>query len=217
VPGSLRFWPDERAEPTHGGAVGDFNVISDVSSILERRLDDAMQTLGVSGLPPPRAVLHDLSDVIPREDARLTIFLYEIAEDTASRNRPFTRTDPADRAAPMTNRKPPMALLLRYLLTAWGGNQVTQHQMLGKAMQVLYDDAIFDGTELTGTLAGSTDTLALTLTPLTLDQKSYVWFALQKPFRLSLNYEVRVVNLESTVELPGRPVVSRSLVTGVSP
>jgi hypothetical protein len=193
--------------------VGDYNVIADVSSIIKDTLTEALAVLNTD-LQQVQVVLHDLLEKPASGSPTLTIFLYEIAEDAASRNRPHTRSTPAAADAPVGVRKPPMALLLRYLITAWGDDPITQHRMLGRAVQALYDDAILDGTRLTGSLAGSTDALHVTLTPLTLDQKSYVWFALQKPFRLSLNYEVRVVNLESTVEVPARPVLSRSLVAG---
>jgi hypothetical protein len=66
-----------------------------------------------------------------------------------------------------------------------------------------------DGEELTGSLAATTDVLQVTLTPLTLDQKSWVWYAIQKPYRLSLNYEIRVVNLNSQDVTQVRPVQSR--------
>jgi Pvc16 N-terminal domain len=194
--------------------VGDYNVIADVSSIIRDTLTEALVGLVSPNEPQLEAILHDLSDTVPTSPPKLTVFLYEIAEDAASRNRPPLRTEPTGRADPVVLRKPPMALLLRYLITAWGGDQITQHQMLGRAMRALYDDAILDGTRLTGGLAGSPDALHVTLTPLTLDQKSYVWFALQKPYRLSLNYEVRVVNLESTVDIKAQPVLSRALVTG---
>lgn len=173
--------------------MGDFGVVADVSTIIENTLTRALVGLDGSG-QDPRAILSDLSDQSPPTGPALTIFLYEIAEDPTSRNRPPVRSLPPD--AP-TTRKPPMALLLRYLITPWGGSQVTQHQMIGRALQVFYDDAIWAGEELTGSLAGGTDALHFTLTPLTLDQKSWIWYAIQKPYRLSLNYEVRVVNLDS--------------------
>jgi len=188
--------------------MGDFNVIADVSTTLRDALNAALVKL-----PNTKAVLSDLSDPVQAAEPMLTIFLYEIAEDAASRNRPPVRVEPAA-GSTLRTRKPPMALLLRYLITAWGGDPITQHQMLGIALQTLYDDAIFDGAQLRGSLAASTDALHLTLTPLTLDQKSLVWYALQKPFRLSLNYEVRVVNLDSTTEMVASPVLQRLLVTG---
>jgi hypothetical protein len=191
--------------------MGDFGVIADVSTIIADTLTRALFGLGVQE-PWPRAELSDLASDTTPTDPMLTVFLYEIAEDPASRNRPHVRTQPPE---PLTTRKPPMALLLRYLITPWGGDQVTQHRMIGRALQVFYDDAVLSGGQLTGSLAGTTDALHFTLTPLTLDQKSWVWYAIQKPYRLSLNYEVRVVNLDALTETSAEPVRSR-IITGTS-
>jgi hypothetical protein len=184
--------------------MGDFGVVADVSTIIKDRLTLALSGLG--GTQPPIAVLSDLADTPTTPPPTLTVFLYEIAEDPTSRNRAPVRSLPPE--APIT-RKPPMALLLRYLITPWGGSQETQHQMIGRALQVFYDDAIWAGEELAGSLAGTTDALQFTLTPLTLDQKSWIWYAIQKSYRLSLNYEVRVVNLDSLDVADVRPVRSR--------
>ncbi|MFK0246932.1 DUF4255 domain-containing protein [Amycolatopsis azurea] len=184
--------------------MGDFGVIADVSTIIVDRLTEALR--GLDPTDPPTAILSDLEN--RPTTATLTVFLYEIAEDPTSRNRPPVRSLPP--AAP-TSRKPPMALLLRYLITPWGGSQETQHQMIGRALQVFYDDAIWSGEELSGSMAGTTEALQFTLTPLTLDQKSWIWYAIQKPYRLSLNYEVRVVNLDSLDVAELRLVQSRTL------
>ena len=191
--------------------MGDFGVVADVSTIIEDRLTRALS--GLSGDEPPIAELNDLSDPVQTPPAKLTVFLYEVAEDPTSRNRPPVRSVPPD--AP-TSRKPPMALLLRYLITPWGGDQETQHRMIGRALQVFYDDAIWAGEDLSGSLAAGTDALHFTLTPLTLDQKSWIWYAIQKPYRLSLNYEVRVVNLDALDQADLQLVRSRTLV-GSSP
>jgi hypothetical protein len=190
--------------------MGDFGVIADVSTIIVETLTRALR--GLSPPSSPIAELHDLSEPVTVDVPKLTVFLYEVAEDPTSRNRPPVRTQPPD---PLVTRKPPMALLLRYLITPWGGDQVTQHRMLGRALQTFYDDAILDGTQLTGSLAASTDSLHVTLTSLTLDQKSWVWYAIQKPYRISLNYEVRVVNLDAVEAVPVRPVQNR-VIDGVN-
>jgi hypothetical protein len=189
--------------------MGDFGVVADVSTIIVQRLNRALVNVQPG---PATAVLSDLIDE-PQNQPVLTVFLYEIAEDPTSRNRPPVRSLPPE---PPTTRKPPMALLLRYLITPWAGSQLTQHQMIGCALQTFYDDAVIDGDELIGSLAGGTDVLQVTLTPLTLDQKSWVWYAIQKPYRLSLNYEIRVVNLNSDDVLPVRAVRSRSI-NGTAP
>lgn len=186
--------------------MGDFGVVADVSAIILRRLNQALE--GLTPPPSPLAELNDLSEPVQVPVPKLTIFLYEIAEDPTSRNRPPVRALPPN--AP-TTRKPPMALLLRYLITPWGGDPDTQQRMIGKALQVFYDDAIWRGEELSGSLAGTTDALQFTLTPLTLDQKSWIWYAIQKPYRLSLNYEIRVVNLDSLDVTDQRLVRSRTI------
>jgi hypothetical protein len=188
--------------------MGDFGVVADVSTIIKDRLNRALEGLGSGDVSPPFAELSDLIDPQQTPGPKLTVFLYEIAEDPTSRNRPPVRSLPSE--AP-TSRKPPMALLLRYLITPWGTDPETQHQMIGRALQVFYDDAIWTGEELTGSLAGTADALQFTLTPLTLDQKSWIWYAIQKPYRLSLNYEVRVVNLDSLDISELRLVRSRTI------
>ena len=191
--------------------MGNYTVVGDVSAIIKQTLEGAFADLQPG---PPLVELNDLSDAVQTSPPRLTVFLYDICEDPASRNRPPVRSVPPD--APLV-RKPPMALLLRYLLTPWGGSQVTQQEMLGRTLQALYEDAILDGAQLFGTLAGSTDALRFTLAPLTLEQKSWVWYAIQKPYRLSLNYEVRVVNLDVVRGVPVVPVASRAVVPGEHP
>jgi hypothetical protein len=108
--------------------MGDFGVIADVSTVIVETLTQSLR--GLSQVEPPIAELNDLSETVQTPPPKLTVFLYEIAEDPTSRNRPPVRSQPPD---PPVTRKPPMALLLRYLITPWGGDQATQHRMLGRA------------------------------------------------------------------------------------
>jgi hypothetical protein len=183
--------------------MADFSVISDVSRSLVTLLDTELNTAPLNA----RAVLDDLSGAAPA-GLTLTITLYEILEDGPSRNRPRPQ-QPAGTAVIST--KPPMALRLHYLLTPWAGDSATEQQILGRAMEVLYDDAILAGTTLLGGLQGSADTLKITLIPLTLEDRARVWYAIQKSYRLSVNYEVRVVNLDATAQLRDEVVQSRTL------
>jgi hypothetical protein len=187
--------------------MADYGVISDVSTSLVTLLDQDLRR------PPlnARALLDDLSGAAPA-GLTLTITLYEILEDPPSRNRP--RPQRPDGTA-VVSTKPPMALRLHYLLTPWGGDALTEQQILGRAMQALYDDAILAGTELLGGLRGSADTLKITLIPLSLEDRSRVWYAIQKPYRLSVNYEVRVVNLDATEKQRAQVVRSSTLDAGL--
>ncbi|MGH9719393.1 MAG: DUF4255 domain-containing protein [Bryobacteraceae bacterium] len=187
--------------------MADFGVIADVSATLQTVLTDAVSPLA----PPPNepfAEVHDLQGVIQTAPPRLTLFLFEVLEDMSARNRPRTYTEiPPD----VGIRRPTMALLLRYLVTPWSGDRLTDHRLLGRAMQALYDDAILSGTQLLGGLAGRNDALKVTIEPLTLEERTRIWHAVQQPYRLSVIYNVRVVHVDSQQEQQLQPVTRRSL------
>lgn len=183
----------------------DFAVIADVSLTLQNVLTGALAVL----TPAPVAQVHDLQDPIALAPPTLTLFLFDALEDASARNRPRARGVAAPGS--VTSTKPPMALLLRYLLTPWSPDRLTDHQILGRAMQALYDGAILSGPQLAGGLAGTDQALKITLTPLSLEERTRVWNAVQQPYRLSVAYEVRVVNLDSEVVDHLHPVASRDL------
>ena len=188
--------------------MADYGVIADVSSTLTARLTDAMSAL----VPPPLVQLHNLVGAIPTDPPLLTVFLYEIVEDATSKNRPRTTRDaPPDVAL----RKPPLALILKYLITPWSNDRLTDQQILGRSMQELYDNAILTGPLLGGGLVGTVESLKVTLAPLTLEERTRIWHAVQQPYRVSLSYEVRVANLDSEVDYLVRPVSNRILDTAV--
>jgi hypothetical protein len=192
--------------------VPDYNVIADVSTTLETVLTDAYVALDPHGTPPV-AVISDLQGPISTNPARMTLFLFETVEDPSARNRPKVRVvPPPPPATGLAFKKPPMALLLRYMLTPWSGDRLTDHKLVGRTLQVLYDGAILSGTQLQGTsLSGTDQALKVTLSPLTLEERARVWYAIEKPYRLSLTYEVRVVNLDAEAVDLIEPVSQRSL------
>jgi hypothetical protein len=188
--------------------VPDFNVIADVSTTLYTLLNQALVPLGAE------AQISDLQGQIQTNPARVTLFLFEVVEDPSAKNRNKVRIAPP--AGPPANaifrRKPPMALLLRYMLTPWSGDPATDHKMLGEVMQTLYNGAILSGTQLQGnSLAGTDQALKITLSPLSLEERAQAWYAIEKPYRLSVTYEVRVVNLDAITTESVVSVRQRSL------
>jgi uncharacterized protein DUF4255 len=185
--------------------VADFGVIAAVSETLQSVLTTAASTLP----GPPTVEISDLTGTISTTPARLTIFLFEVAEDPSARNKPRLR---GTQAPNVTISKPPMALVLRFLVTAWGGDRLTEHRLLGCAIQALYDGAVIAQPDLRGaSLIHTDEVLKVTLLPLTLEERTRVWYSVQRPYRLSLYYEVRVVNLDSTTSDTRRSVDGRSL------
>lgn len=187
----------------------DANVIADVSETLRRVVET-----GVAGvLPPGRVFIHNLQ-TLPQPPA-LTLFLFDIIEDPSARNRARVRETLPDR---VRIRKPKITLLLRYMITAWVADlnefpfPYTDQLILGRVTLTLYEKPIIAGPDLFGaSLAGGTEVIKVTMVPLMLEERTRVWEALQKPYRLSLVYEVRVINIDTAASQVSWPVRSRQL------
>lgn len=184
-----------------------FEAIKEVSEILRATLDAGVSTIGAT------CVIHDLIGV-PATGMNLTLTLYEIAEDPSARNRPDLRVIENGQ---VTLRRSPTAILLRYLITAWAGNITDDQVILGRAVQTLYERAIISGPALAGTsLALADEAIAVTMIQQTIEDRTHVWRAYDKPYRLSVNYEVRVVHIEASRAPVVQPQVrSRHLRHGV--
>lgn len=132
----------------------------------------------------------------PNNTPVVTVLLWEVAEDPSVRNRPPVRvplgTDwlirPAD-----------LGLALRYVLTAWAppapDRLATEQKLLGRVVEFFYRHAILAGPELAGELAGTNSALAVTMAALSLDDRTRLWGLLAPKYRLSLFYDVRVVDM----------------------
>ena len=182
--------------------MANYEAIGDVSRTLE-----AFLTTQLGALPgPPVAQLHDLAAPPSSSPPVLTVFLYDVVEDGSARNRAPGRT-PVQVAGHqrVTVVKPPLALILRYMLTAWAADRVSEHRMIGRAIQSFHDHPTLSGPQLVGTLAATDDALRLTLAPISLHERAVVWDAINQPYRLSVNYEIRVVRIDAELaaDVPG--------------
>jgi hypothetical protein len=188
-------------------AVATFRAIAEVSEILRRTLD-----AGVSAIPAT-CIIHDLVTA-PAAGMTLTLTLYEIAEDPSARNRPDIRVVQNNQ---VTLQRSPTALLLRYVITAWSGDAVSDQTILGQAVQTLYEHAIISGPELANTsLIANDEAIAVTMIQQSIEDRTHVWRAFEKPYRLSINYEVRVVKIDASRAPVVSPTVrSRHLRHGV--
>jgi len=100
------------------------------------------------------------------------------------------------------------------MVTAWGGDRHTEQRLLGRVLQILYDDANLDGPVLAGVLAGSAEQVHVSLAPLRLQDRAQVWWAIGQTYRLSVNYEVRVANIDALAEIAAAPVRERRITSG---
>ena len=144
----------------------------------------------ITSEPPFRIV----TNLDPDQES-LSIYLYRVIENPDMKNRPLLPED-VNRL-----RHPPLALSLFYLLTPLTNSAVNDHRVLGRAMQLLYDNSIVKGSALQGVLQDTTEELRVILNPMSMDDLNKIWSAFMRSYRLSISYEVRVVFIDSEREL----------------
>lgn len=155
---------------------------------------------------------------------QINIFLYQTLPNAAWRNQ-----DIPSRVKPGETGRPPLALTLSYLITAYGKNNddIEGQRLLGMAMQILHDHPEIrpqdieqaqgsanlspDQQELlvSSNLKNQVDRVRITPQVLSVEEVSKMWATFQTAYRISAAYEVSVVLIES--ELPVKaalPVVA---------
>jgi Pvc16 N-terminal domain/IPT/TIG domain len=149
----------------------------------------------------------------PGDPRRINLFLYRILENATLKNLDWQ----VKRGEPSRIAPPPLSLNLYYLMTPYAqsasdtGN-ATSHAILGEAMRVFHENAVVPQEELVPDLRDAAEQIKIMLNPLDLDELGRAWTTFSQPFRLSVMYEVSVVQLELHRE---RPMSKRVQRTGV--
>lgn len=192
-----------------------YSVTQALRMLLRSQLVQASSSAVVTLLPP--------GDALP-EVSGVNLYLYRVMESPSTRNQDWR----GDRVTPPALR-PVLGLQLSYLLTPLGtrpdetftlGDDA--HTMLGVAMLTLHENPILNDIHLPGFdadavlpdyLRNSFERVKVTLMPTGLEELSKIWATINKPYRLSVAYEVSLVELTPTPPPPvGGGIV---LVTGV--
>ena len=186
--------------------MSDFTVIGIVGEILKELLRTRLSEAFPGSFSSPDSVtLLTPKDLETTRKDKLSIFLYQVTENA------FMKNQPMERVGDGQLRHPPLSLNLYYLLTpfvketdAIRGWDI--HTILGRSMQVLYDNAILEGPALRDIFVAihqeeyyeQIENIRIVLNPLSLDDLTKIWNSLDTPMKLSVGYEVRVVIIEST-------------------
>lgn len=189
--------------------MSDYAIISELGnaivSLLFAELNADPQ---ISGLidSEDRISLESPADLENNNSVRLSMYLYRILENPYTKNRfPMDGRGGAQ-------RKPPLTLDLYYLLTPLIGTPREQQIVLGKAMQTLYDRAILEAQDFSN--AAGDGAVHLVLNPVSLEELTRVWQALEIPYRLSVCYIARVAMVDSEQEQFKQPVVYKRITYG---
>ncbi|MBS1789177.1 MAG: DUF4255 domain-containing protein [Acidobacteria bacterium] len=170
-----------------------YKVIAEVSKKLRGILWGAFQAdneINPAIIGNEQAIVFSNPTQTARDSAnRLSLWLYEITENEFMKNQPQLRGDDH-----RTTQFPPLVLNLFYLVTPFATDGESDHLLLGKTMQVLYDNAIALLRDANDEIA---EEMRIILCRLTLEELTRIWEALREPYRLSVCYQVRVVKVES--------------------
>lgn len=131
----------------------------------------------------------------------LSLMLYRLAINGAQRNRPPRR------AADGRKLRPSLPVDLHFLLTAWAGSAEVQYLLLGWALRFLEDRSVLPASVLnlyaadTRTFAGD-EAVEVVCDPLALADHLQLWDKLKTRLPVSLTYVVRMLAIDSDLEMP---------------
>jgi hypothetical protein len=180
------------------GVISDFTVIEAVGRTLAELLNTEMEnpvhvTIASPGEDYGVAVGTDGQELGP---SRINLFLYRIEESPFSKNNDWVATGDG------TQIPYPLTLNLYYMLNIFTpdkSSNLDEHRILGDVMRVFHANPIIDPFYFEGTLNPNEPPLGLPWEELhvvshslPLEELAAVWHAINKPYRLSVVYEVSV-------------------------
>jgi len=150
--------------------------------------------------PGARFDLYQPKDFGTPMEEGLSLYLYRLAINGARRALP-PRTDATGRRF-----RPPLPLDLHYLLTAWSKTAAKQQRLLAWAIRTLEDVPVLHASFLNsyapeGEVFRPSESVELMMDQLTLADMNNLWSSSKTGPPLSVGYLIRMVAVESTVEL----------------
>lgn len=176
--------------------------IADVGETLVELLRGNMQDLIQAGSVDSIALVSP-GEIEGKDNIRLSLFLYHVEENIYLKNQEM------EKKGSSVLKAPPLAVDLYYMLTSYPSTGIhdrtdrtrEEHSILGRAMQILHDNAVLTGSALKGNLSASDTVLHVMVASLSLDDMTKIWSTFkEKSFRPSVCYLVTPVKIESLRE-----------------
>jgi hypothetical protein len=184
-----------------------YDAVNQVTRALGMLLHSQLTTVS----PEARVTLLPPGDQLP-EVSGVNLYLYRVIESPFTKNRDW----PGDRVT-RPSRQPALGLQLFYLLTPLGRRPEDTsggddaHTMLGLAMLTLHENPVLNDVHLPGFdadlvlppfLLNSFEQVKVCNQPTSLEELSKIWASINRPYRLSVAYEVSLVELTPTAPPP---------------
>lgn len=147
--------------------------------------------------PIPQPELIGLGTPVDKGDFYLSLFLYNIRESGDNR-----KTHMVSRGTGHI-QFPPMAVDLHYMMTVYSpadlqSRALDEQRIIGRAMQVLYDNSVLRGSSLIGTLAEREEEVRVVMDNISGNGMLNMWNFADTPYRLTISYIVGPVFIDST-------------------
>lgn len=128
---------------------------------------------------------------------RINLFLYKVQENSFFKNKDWEVSS----SSPSRIVPPPLTINLYYLMTAYAPNDAQNgnanaHLVLGEAMRVLHENPVVPDVFLAPGLSDAREQIKIMQVPPDMDELSKIWSTFSSPYRLSVAYEVAVVQLD---------------------
>jgi hypothetical protein len=183
--------------------MSDYTVIGDIGETLKKLLEADCW----DGITKPEVILESPEEIEDEKKAKVSLFLYQIFENPYLKNEEPAQFDDTNLLLP------PQSLDLLYLVTPYSKDRTQEKYILGKVMQIFYDNSILTGTVLQGASLRETDEeIKLIFNPISLEDLTKIWSAFRKvPYRLSISYLVTPVKIDSRRKMAMQKVVSKDM------
>ena len=147
-------------------------------------------------------------------EKRINLFLYKVLEHAILKNADW-QVKPGD---PNKLMPPPLSLTLFYLMTPYAANDTqtgnsVAHEILGDAMRVFYEHPVIPQSYLADGLKNAREEIRIVQDSADLEELSRIWTSFTRPFRLSIVYQVSVVQIDPLPEQE-RPLARRVRTVG---
>jgi hypothetical protein len=171
--------------------MANYTVISDIGNALVKLLQDNIV---------PDVILNSesigLCSPDDKGDIQLGLYLYDIKECDEYRNSTMINIDAGNQ------RYPSEYLTLYYMITAYSNGDIKyrsleEHKVLGRVIQVLYDNSIIDAQTMEPVQRMDTG-IRIEMMQLNFEDKVKIWNVPDKSYKTSLFYKVSPVELESS-------------------
>lgn len=120
----------------------------------------------------------------------ITVFLYRISVNETVRNSLPRRLPDGSVTRPL------LPLNLHFMVTPWARQIGDEYLIMGRIMQVLYDNAEIGQAQLQGSAWETNDAVQLMFESMTLEDHYSIWETTELPYRLSATFMARVIGIE---------------------